>query len=70
MLRFSSSVKLVGLSELGSNAVKPSVRSPSTSSRDAGDRKQTADLTATQLARNHALIGDLRGKVVSVPDSE
>ena len=38
---------------------------PSTSTRDAGDRKQTADLTATQLARNEALIGALRGKVVS-----
>ncbi len=34
-------------------------------SRAAGDRKQTADLTAAQLSHNQELVDKFRGKMVS-----
>ena len=37
---------------------------PSTS-RAAGDRKQTADLTAAQVSQNKELVDKFRGKLVS-----
>ena len=47
------------------NSSRELVDAPPSTSRAAGDRKQTADLTAAQISQNQELIDKFRGKMVS-----